>query len=287
MQSLLNFTVDMTNFDPEKEYLHEFQTENEFETDYYGEDYNEPWVSAIHEEDDEVAFNKRTVTSITLTSLVWVTDVPADGGTATKDNCAYTVIGHRMGGIDSDITRMCVVTGSLNVQSSQNLDRHTAGTLQLTFTYGQLSVTGEVAAYQEAYVPVIVLTAITIDNLTWVTDIPATGGTATKDNCVYFVTAHYSDSTSGDVTSLATVTGSLAVPASQLEDLHTAGTLTLTATYSGLSTTGDVIVYQEGTVIDYSTRYLTLDVISGGTIGWKSVGNTPKTISYSLDSGAT
>ena len=285
MQSLLNFNVDMSNFDPEKEYLHEFQTESEFEEVYYGEDYNEPWVSAIHEENDEVAFNKRTVTSITLVSLVWMTDVPATGGTANKDNCEYTVIGHRLGGVDSNITRMCVVTGSLNVQSSQNTERHTAGTLELTFTYGQLSVTGEVTAYQEAYVPVIVVTAITLDNLTWVTDVPATGGTADKDNCVYVVTAYYSDSTSGDVTSLATVTGSLVVSASTLENLHSAGTLTLTATYSGFSDSDSVTVYQEG--LDYSTKYLTLDVISGGTIGWATAGNTPKVISYSLDNGAT
>jgi len=287
MQSLLNFIVDMSNFDPEKEYLHEFQTESEFEEAYYGEDYNEPWVSAIHEENDEVAFNKRTVTAITLVSLSWVTDVPATGGTASKDNCAYTVIGHRMGGIDSDITRMCVVTGTLNVQPSENTERHTAGTLELTFTYGQLSATGEVAVYQEAYVPVIFVTAITLDNLTWVVDVPATGGTADKDNCVYFVTAHYNDSSSGDVTSLATLTGDLTVTATTVKNLHSAGTLTLTATYSGFSATDSVTVYQEGTASYYTNQYLTLDVISGGTIVWKSVGNTPKTISYSLDSGAT
>ena len=286
MQDLLNFNVDMSKFDPSKKYLYEFQTEREFESVYYSENYDEPWVSAVHE-DSGVAYNKRFVTAITLESLAWVTDVPATGGTATKDNCSYVVIGHREDGSSSNITKMCVVSGSLSVPSSENPERHTAGTLELTFTYGQLSATGSVSVYQEAYVPVVVLTAITINNLTWLHDIPATGGTATKDNCVYVVTAHFSDSTTSDVTASATVTGSLVVTATTEANLHSAGTLTLTATYSGVTGTADVTVYQEGTEKDYSTEYLTLDVINGGVINWKSNGNTPRTISYSLDNGST
>jgi hypothetical protein len=131
------------------------------------------------------------------------------------------------------------------------------------------------------------VTAITIDNLTWVHDIPATGGTADKDSCVYFVTAHYSDASSADVTTLATVTGSLVVTATTETNLHSAGTLTLTASYCGLTATESVTVYQEGTEKDYSTEYLTLNVTNGGTINWKTVGNTPRTISCSLDNGNT
>ena len=37
----------------------------------------------------------------------------------------------------------------------------------------------------------------------------------------------------------------------------------------------------------YSERYLTLDVISGGTILWKSRSDVTKTISYSKNSGIT
>ena len=33
------------------------------------------------------------------------------------------------------------------------------------------------------------VTAITLDNKVWATNIPASGGTATKDNCTYSVTA--------------------------------------------------------------------------------------------------
>lgn len=286
MRHLLNFTVDMSGFDPSKRYMHEFDTVSEFDEAYNGEAYEEPWVSAVRE-DEGVAYNKRIVTSITLYSLEWATDVPASGGVADKGNCAYTVIGHRMDGSDSNITRMCVVTGSLAVQPSENPERHTAGNLTLTFTYGELSVTGQVAVYQAAYVPVVVLTAVTLDEVYWVKDIPATGGTADSENCIYVVTARFSDSTTSDVTASATVTGSLVVPATSEEEYHSAGTLTLTASYSGLTGSVQVTVYQEGTVIDYSTRYLTLDVIDDGTINWSTVGNTPRTISYSLDSGAT
>ena len=75
-----------TVFDPTKRYLHEFGTISEFDTAYSGEDYHEPWASGVHE-NSGVAYNKKIVTSITFENLVWVTDIPASGGTATKDNC--------------------------------------------------------------------------------------------------------------------------------------------------------------------------------------------------------
>ena len=89
------------------------------------------------------------------------------------------------------------------------------------------------------------VTAITLENLTWATNIPASGGTATKDNCTYSVTAYYSDGTTSDVTSEATITGSQVIPSTNIEEVHSAGTLTLTASYSGFTATGNVTVYQE------------------------------------------
>ena len=44
------------------------------------------------------------------------------------------------------------------------------------------------------------LTAITFENLTWVTDVPASGGTATKDNCSYTIISHYAHGTTVDIT---------------------------------------------------------------------------------------
>ena len=271
-------------FDASKIYLHKFDTVSEFDEAFNSDEYCEPWVSAVVE-NEQVNFNKMIATSITLANLTWIHDVPASGGTADKNNCSYKVIANCGDGSILNVTSLATVTGSLVVESSQSTERHTAGTLTLTATYSGFTDTDSVTVYQAAFAPA--LTAITIDNLTWVTDIPASGGTATKDNCVYVITGYFDDTTTSEITTLATITGSLEISATTEQNLHSAGTLTLTATYSGLSTTADVTVYQEGTSTDYSTKYLTLDIINGGTINWKSVGNTPKTISCSFDNGNT
>ena len=75
------------------------------------------------------------------------------------------------------------------------------------------------------------LTAITFENLTWVTDIPSSGGTATKNNCSYTIVSHYSDGTTVDVTTSSTVSGSLQVSPNYAIERHSAGTLTLSAEY--------------------------------------------------------
>ena len=95
-------------------------------------------------------------------------------------------------------------------------------------------------------VPLVVITGITLEDLTWVTDIPATGGTATNVNCSYRVIAHYSDGHTEEVST--TVSGSKTVGASTIEERHTAGTLTLSATYGAYTATKDVTIWQEAFV---------------------------------------
>ena len=134
-----------------------------------------------------------------------------------------------------------------------------------------------------------ILTAISLENLVWVTNIPASGGTATKENCTYSVIAYYSDGTTVDVTSEATITGSQVIPSTDIEEVHSAGTLTLTASYSGFTATGSVDVYQEAAVLDFSKKPLTFNILSGGTIVWKaseSDSSVSKTIEYKLNNGA-
>ena len=129
------------------------------------------------------------------------------------------------------------------------------------------------------------VTAITLDNLVWVTNIPASGGTATKDNCTYSVTAYYADGTTSDVTSEATITGSQVIPSTNIGEVHSAGTLTLTASYSGFSATGNVTVYQEAAV-DFSTKPLTFNILSAGTINWTASNSLlTKTIEYKINNG--
>ena len=132
----------------------------------------------------------------------------------------------------------------------------------------------------------LTLTEIYFENLTWSTDVAWSGGTATKNNCSFSIIAKYSDNSTEDITNLANVTGSLFVPFSGEGERHSAGTLTLTATYEDKTCYGNVMVYQEA--FDPLKEPLTFKIISGGTIVWKSAG-TPiaKTISYSKDNGDT
>ena len=133
----------------------------------------------------------------------------------------------------------------------------------------------------------IILTAISLDNLVWVTNIPASGGTATKENCSYSVIAYYSDGTTVDVTSEATITRSQVIPSTDIEEVHSAGTLTLTASYSGFTATGSVTVYQEAAVPDFSTKPLTFNILSAGTIKWTASDKYfRKHIDYKLNNGA-
>lgn len=109
------------------------------------------------------------------------------------------------------------------------------------------------------------LTGITLENITWVTDVPFSGGTADKDNCSYKVVAYYDSGKSRTVTSKATVTGDLAVSATTAETREAVGTLELTATYSGFTASGTVTAYQEA-VVFVPTGYLNLNNVSGVSI---------------------
>ena len=88
------------------------------------------------------------------------------------------------------------------------------------------------------------LTGIAIENLEWVKDVPADGGTATSANCSFNVYAYYDSGKSKRVTKDSTITGSLVVPATTAETREMVGTLTLTASYSGFTDSDTVDVYQ-------------------------------------------
>ena len=129
-----------------------------------------------------------------------------------------------------------------------------------------------------------ILTAITFNSITWVTDIPATGGTATKDNCTFKVYAKYDNGSFLDISSGVTVTGELAVPSSTEGQRHEAGTLRLTASYGDFTATGNVTVYQAA--VDFSTKPLTFNILSAGTINWTASSTKfTKTIKYKLNNG--
>ena len=264
--------------------IRKFKLESEFVSVYNGDEYIEPWVS-LCTETSGMAYNKAYLKEIEIKNLKMVGNVPASGATVNKDNCTYVVNAVYSNYSREDITEQAEVTGSLVVEASQIEQSHLAGVLTLTATYLGKEASASVKVYQEAFVPSI--TAITIDNLTWNVDIPSNGGTASKDNCTYVVTAHYDvEGMTEDVTKLASVTGSLVVEASQETERHAAGTLTLTAEYSGLTDSADVTVYQE----KYS-NYLKFKILSGGNIAFGATSYneantaTPLTIEYKKNDG--
>ena len=132
-----------------------------------------------------------------------------------------------------------------------------------------------------------IVTAISLENLVWVTDVPHSGGTADSGNCSFSVIAYYDNGKSENVTHDATISGSLVVPEATADTREMVGILTLTATYSGFTATGSVDVYQEAAVPDFSTKPLTFNILSAGTINWtaSNTANT-KTIEYKLNNGA-
>lgn len=95
------------------------------------------------------------------------------------------------------------------------------------------------------------LTGITLDNVSWVTDVPATGGTASYQNCTYTVTAHYSDNTTQDITSQAIMSGSTSinVPATTAVTREQVGVINVIALYydgpNPFTATQALYAYQE------------------------------------------
>lgn len=142
------------------------------------------------------------------------------------------------------------------------------------------SVSASTSILQKSIPP----TSITFSELIWTTDVSWSGGTATKDNCYYKVLGYYSDGSIADVTSIVSISGSLYVSETEDENRHSAGTLTLTATYDNLSCSGSVVAYQEK-IPEYA-KYMEFDILSGGTIYW--CGNSAATnnsIYYKKNSG--
>ena len=89
------------------------------------------------------------------------------------------------------------------------------------------------------------LTGISIDNLTWVTDISWEGGTGTSANCSYVITGYYDSGKTRKLNNKTTVEGSITADSTTSETRDLVGTLVLTATCSGFTATGSVDAYQE------------------------------------------
>ena len=140
-----------------------------------------------------------------------------------------------------------------------------------------------------------IVTAISLENLVWVKDVPYSGGTADSGNCSFKVYAYYDSGKRKNVTYGATISGSLVVPETTADTREMVGTLTLTATYSGFTATGSVDVYQKAytTEIPYNTiKYVsnTNNIVSpsAGTIfnsSYTALNVVSNTVTYNSETG--
>lgn len=88
-------------------------------------------------------------------------------------------------------------------------------------------------------------------NLSWVIDVPGSGGTADKDNCLYTINAIWNDGTVEEVTPFCEVLGSLDVDISKTLSRRNVGELLLTAKFGIVEHTEPIDAYQAGNVPKY------------------------------------
>ena len=103
------------------------------------------------------------VTAVTISGLTWVTDVSANGGTATSANCDFEVYAFYDSGKKKKVTRYATVSGSLVVPATTAVTREMVGTLTLTATYSGFTDSDSVDVYQKAMTYNYLLTYTTTD----------------------------------------------------------------------------------------------------------------------------
>ena len=140
-----------------------------------------------------------------------------------------------------------------------------------------------------------IVTAISLENLVWVKDVPYSGGTADSGNCSFKVYAYYDSGKRRNVTYSATVSGSLVVPETTADTREMVGTLTLTASYSGFTATGSVDVYQKAytaeipyNTIKYVSNSNNIVSPSAGTIfnsSYTALNVVSNTVTYNSETG--
>lgn len=241
------------------------------------------------------------LTALTITASA-ISDVPSSGGSINYNNCNYTVMAYYDGGTTEDVTNTATISSNTLAVSASTIGyRHKVGTLTISASYDGYSASTDVDIYQEGYAPTPTVTGVSFSSITWTIDVPASGGTASKENCTYIVTADYNNGNRVDITTLTPseglwVDGAKTVSASTNTQRHSVGSLSLdityfpefTATTPVFTATTAITAYQEGYIEpepSYDTP-LTFNIISGGTIVWKASSSSyTKEIQYKINDG--
>jgi len=128
-----------------------------------------------------------TVTGITIENLVWVTDIPYSGGTATADNCSFKVYANYDSGKKRNVTTKSTVSGSLVVPATTAETREMVGTLTLTADYEGITNSATVDVYQKKYSIVNYIPTLTFVSNSWIdTKLNATLETRTEMYDIYY-----------------------------------------------------------------------------------------------------
>ena len=173
-------------------------------------------------------------------SVVWISDIPASGGTATKDNCSYKVYAKYSDGSQVDVTNLSEVTGSLNVPATTAETRQSAGQLTLIAAFDGESASTSVDVYQVGNS----VSRISIGGSLAI-EVPGTGGTANSANCSFVAWCIYSNGDEYPIYDGVTYTGSLFVPATTATTRQYVGDLIITGEYNGFTAaTKPIKVYQ-------------------------------------------
>lgn len=129
-----------------------------------------------------------------------------------------------------------------------------------------------------------IITGITIDNFEWTSNFPSSAGTyLTKDYSTFNVTAHYDNGATEDVTNESEITGQVTLE----ENTSTKPIIVqapLNAKYVVLTASVTKKGFQSGAPTPLE-KPLTFEVISGGTIYFKTNGNKIYQIRYSINDG--
>lgn len=203
-----------------------------------------------------------TVTGITIENLVWVTDIPDSGGTATADNCSFKVYANYDSGKKRNVTTKSNVSGSLVVPATTAETREMVGTLTLTADYEGFTDSATVDVYQSTDYRFLPLTFEILSDgvVKWF----VTGGTS------YAKTIEYNKNKSGWTSITATSSG-VEIPVVEGDTVEFRGDNvkygnTLDSYYrSAFETTCNYNVYGNIMSMINSTNYSTLTSFASGS----------------------
>ena len=132
------------------------------------------------------------------------------------------------------------------------------GTLHLFQGVDESNLKGGITAWTKVYYTKKVATSLTVTNLTWVTDIAGTGGTADSENCSYTAVVEFDDGSVETNPTALVVSGSITASANPYHLRREIGDLNLTFSINDLTYIETVTAYQEGlfkTIIPYNNIY--------------------------------